>query len=117
MLFHYGPRVQQLVDEGRLAANTYFVTGPFCAPVPGITQRDGFVDCANVPSNLSELVRREQVQSVVLGAAWAGYGNKNALIERDGRRLPLSTAEGRPFSSLISKTMYVCYRACERRSF
>ena len=38
--FHYGPRVQQLADEGRLAANTYFVTGPFCAPLPGITQRD-----------------------------------------------------------------------------
>jgi hypothetical protein len=86
--------VQQLVDEGRLAANTYFVTGPFCAPVPGITQQDEFVDCANVPSSLTELVRREQVQSVVLGAAWTGYRSKKALIERDGRRLPLSTVEG-----------------------
>ena len=26
------PRVQQLADEGQLAANTYFVTGPRCAP-------------------------------------------------------------------------------------
>ena len=94
LLFHYGPRVQQLADEGRLAANTYFVTGPFCAPLPGITQRDEFVDCANVPSNLSELVQREKVQSVVLGAAWTGYASKEALIERDGRRLPLITVEG-----------------------
>ncbi len=94
MLFHYGPRVQQLADEGRLAANTYFVTGPFCAPLPGITQRDEFVDCTKVPSYLSELVRREKVQSVVLGAAWTGYTSKKALIERDGRRLPLTTVEG-----------------------
>jgi hypothetical protein len=69
MLFHYGPRVQQLVDEGRLAANTYFVTGPFCAPVLGIIEQGEFVDCANAPTNLCELVRREQVQAVVLGAA------------------------------------------------
>ena len=94
LLFHYGPRVQQLADEGRLRSSTYFVTGPYCAPVPGISQRDEFVDCANVPSNLSELVQHENVQSVVLGAAWTGYAGKKALIERDGQRVPLNTAEG-----------------------
>jgi peptidoglycan/LPS O-acetylase OafA/YrhL len=95
LLFQYGPRVQQLADEGRLAADTYFVTGPSCAPVPGITQRDGWVvDCSKVPSNLSELVRREKVQSVVLGASWIGYENEKVLVERDGRRLPLNTVEG-----------------------
>jgi SGNH domain (fused to AT3 domains) len=73
-------------------ANTYFVTGPFCAPVPGVIERDEFVDCANVLGNLSRLVRQEKVQSVVLGAAWGGYGSK--LIERDGRRLPINTVEG-----------------------
>jgi peptidoglycan/LPS O-acetylase OafA/YrhL len=94
LLLHYGPRVQQLADEGRLASNTYFVTGPFCAPVPGITQQDEFVDCASVPNSLSELVQHEKVQSVVLGAAWEGYGSKQALIERHGQRFPLNTAEG-----------------------
>jgi peptidoglycan/LPS O-acetylase OafA/YrhL len=94
LLFHYGPRVQQLADEGRLAANTYFVTGPSCAPVPGITLRDEFVDCANVPNKLFELVRREKVQSVVLGAGWTGYESEKVLVERDGRRLPLNTVEG-----------------------
>ena len=94
LLFHYGPRVQQLADEGRLVSNTYFVTGPFCAPVPGITQQDEFVDCANVPRALSDLVQHEKVQSVVLGAAWTGYGSKQALIERDGQRFPLNTADG-----------------------
>ena len=86
--------MQQLFDEGRLAANTYFVTGPSCAPVPGMTQRDEWVDCAKVPSKLLELVQREKVQSVVLGAAWSGYRSENSLIERAGRRLPVSTTEG-----------------------
>lgn len=94
LLFHYGPRVQQLSDEGRLEANTYFVTGPSCAPVPGVIQQNEWVVCAEVPNKLFELVQREKVQSVVLGASWIGYRSDTFLIERDGRRLPLSTKEG-----------------------
>ena len=94
VLFHYGPRVQQLADEGQLAANTYFVTGPRCPPVPGVIQRDKFARCANLPGILVDLVRREKVQSVVLGAAWSGYSDEGMLIEREGRRLPLNTKEG-----------------------
>ena len=93
-LFHYGPRVQQLADEGQLAANTYFVTGPRCPPVPGLIRRDKFARCTNLPGILVDLVQREKVQSVVLGAAWSGYSNEGMLIEREGRRLPLSTKEG-----------------------
>jgi peptidoglycan/LPS O-acetylase OafA/YrhL len=93
-LFHYGPRVQQLADEGGLAANTYFVTGPRCPPVPGVIQRDKFARCADLPGILVELVRREKVQSVVLGAAWSGYSDGGMLIEREGRRVPLNTMEG-----------------------
>jgi hypothetical protein len=92
-LFHYGPRVQQLADEGRLTANTYFVTGPRCPPLPGVIQRDKFASCANLPDILVDLVQREKVQSVVLGAAWSGYSNEGMLIERKGRRLPLNTKE------------------------
>ena len=94
VLFHYGPRVQQLADEGQLAANTYFVTGPLCAPVPGVIQRDKFGRCADLPGILVDLVQREKVQSVVLGAAWIGYSDEGMLIEREGRRLPLNTKEG-----------------------
>ncbi len=92
--------MQQLADEGRLAANTYFVTGPFCAPVPGITQ-DEFVDCAKVPSRLSDLVRQEQIQTVVLGAAWAAYANKKGSIERNDQRFQLNSGRGR--GSLYAK--------------
>jgi peptidoglycan/LPS O-acetylase OafA/YrhL len=94
VLFHYGPRVQQLADEGQLEANTYFVTGPRCAPVPGVIQRDKFARCANLPGLLVDLVQREKVQSVVLGAAWVSYSDEDMLIERGGGLLPLSTMEG-----------------------
>jgi peptidoglycan/LPS O-acetylase OafA/YrhL len=94
VLFHYGPRVQQLADEGQLAANTYFVTGPRCPPVPEVIQQDKFASCGNLPDKLIDLVRREKVQSVVLGAGWSGYSAEGMLIEREGRRLPLKTKEG-----------------------
>jgi hypothetical protein len=95
VLFQFGPRVQRLADQGQLAANTYFVAGPSCAPVPGMIQQDDFARCANMPGILADLVRREKVQSVVLGASWAGYGGKDMLLERAGTRLPLDTTEGK----------------------
>lgn len=94
LLFQYGPRVQQLADEGRLMANTFFVTGPRCPPVPRVTQQDKFARCADLPGILIDLVRREKAQAVVLGAAWAGYNLEGMLIEREGKRLPLNTTEG-----------------------
>jgi peptidoglycan/LPS O-acetylase OafA/YrhL len=94
LLFHYGPRVQQLADEGQLAATTYFVTGPRCPPVPKVIQQDKFARCSDLPGKLLDLVLREKVQSVVLGAAWSGYSAEGMLIEREDRRLPLTTKEG-----------------------
>ena len=95
LLFQYGPRVQQLATEGQLAANTYFVTGGSCAPVPGIIQRDDFAHCANMPGIFLDVVRRERVRSVVLGASWAGYGGEGMQIERDGKRLSLANQDGK----------------------
>ena len=95
VLFQFGPRVQQLADEEQLLANTYFVAGPNCAPVPGILQRDDFARCVNMPGILADLVRRQKVQSVVLGASWAGYNSKDMLLERYGTRLPLDTTQGK----------------------
>jgi peptidoglycan/LPS O-acetylase OafA/YrhL len=92
LLQHYGPRVQQLADDGILAANTYFVTLPSCAPVPG------FIDssrCFILPGLLADLVKRQNIQSVVLGASWIGYSDASQLVEREGRRLPLDTPAGK----------------------
>jgi len=92
LLFHYGPRVQQLKDEQRLRTQTYFVTGPSCPPVPKVIQKGKFERCADITDLLLELVRREKIQSVVLGASWSGYAN--ASVERSDQILPLHTAEG-----------------------
>ncbi|MET0438131.1 MAG: acyltransferase family protein [Devosia sp.] len=95
LLFQYGPRVQQLADDGQLAASTYFVAGGSCAPVPGVVQLGDFAHCANMPDLLLELVRREKIQTVVLGASWNGYNAENMWIVRNGRRLQLNGLEGR----------------------
>jgi peptidoglycan/LPS O-acetylase OafA/YrhL len=94
LLFQYGPRVQKLSDEGDLAVRAYFVAGPNCAPVPGLLQRDKFAACAKLPGILLDLVQRERLESVVLGASWSGYVDEHMLLERDGRRFPLNTSEG-----------------------
>ncbi|CAN5193521.1 hypothetical protein BH10PSE11_BH10PSE11_08390 [soil metagenome] len=92
LLQHYGPRVQQLSDEGLLVANTYFVTLPSCAPLPGIVHASR---CYRLTSILTDLVRSEKIQSVVLGAAWTGYGGEKQFVERYGERSPLHTLEGK----------------------
>ena len=95
LLFQYAPRVQQLADDGELAANIFFVPGANCAPLPGTIQRDAFAHCANMTGILAELVEREHIQSVVLGASWAAYGGDWIQIERGGRRWSLGSSEGK----------------------
>jgi hypothetical protein len=94
VLFQFGPRVQKLADERQLRTNTYFVVGGSCAPLPGIIQQGDFAHCANLPSILLNLVRREKIDTIVIGASWAGYGGPSMLIERGGKRMPLSEQEG-----------------------
>ncbi|MBI3700170.1 MAG: acyltransferase [Afipia sp.] len=93
LLMHYGPRVQQLADEGNLAANVYFVTLPSCPPIPQVSHFS-FTQCATEPRLLADLVKREKIQSVVLGASWIGYNGKDIFVERDSKRLALNTKEG-----------------------
>lgn len=90
-MFQYGPRLQQLADEGRLAVHAYFVTGPACPLVPGVIANDIYVYCAPVANKLSELVKREKVQTVVLSTRYSP--KKNAFIEREGISIPLDGGE------------------------
>jgi hypothetical protein len=94
VLFQFGPRVQELADEGQLRANTYFVVGGSCAPLPGMIQQGDFAHCANMPGILLDLVRREKIETIVLGASWVGYGD-DMQIERDGKRISLAEPQGR----------------------
>ncbi|MFK4511390.1 acyltransferase [Bradyrhizobium daqingense] len=94
LLFHFGARVQQLADDGVLTASTYFVVGPRCPPVPEVIQQDKQARCRRLPEQLLDLVRQEKIQTVVLGAAWSGYGVDDMAIVRNGQRISLGTKEG-----------------------
>jgi hypothetical protein len=48
-----------------------------------------------MPGLLLNLVRRENIQTVVLGASWDGYNAGNMWIDRSGRRLQLNGLEGK----------------------
>src|ERR1044072_4299442 len=95
-MFHYGPRLQQLADAGRLAVTANFVTGPGCTAVPGVVNRDEFVICANVTNKVDDLVQQQKFQSVVLSPHY-GPG-KNVLIEREGQSIPLDGSDIGPQS-------------------
>jgi peptidoglycan/LPS O-acetylase OafA/YrhL len=91
-MFHFGPRLQQLADEGRLGVRAYFVTGPACPLVPGVIAHDLYAYCNNVANRLSELVQREKVQTVVLGPHY--WPRKTAaFVEREGKSIPLDGGE------------------------
>ncbi|MGY4178456.1 peptidoglycan/LPS O-acetylase OafA/YrhL [Bradyrhizobium sp. USDA 4518] len=94
LLFQYGPRVQELSDQGKLTAKTIFVTGPRCPPVPGVIQLDQFARCAKLPDVVAKLVLLEAIKVVVLGAAWSGYSEDWMSAERDGVTAKLNTALG-----------------------
>jgi len=95
LLFHYGPRVQELSDEGRLDAQVIFVTGASCAPLPGLVQKDNFAHCAQMPDLLRQVVAKEKPQNLVLGASWLGYGSPGVEVERNGQRFSMTTDEGK----------------------
>ena len=48
-----------------------------------------------MPGIFLDVVRRERVRSVVLGASWAGYDGEGMQIERDGKRLSLANQDGK----------------------
>ena len=79
-MFHYGPRLQQLADEGRLAVQAYFVTGPGCTAVPGVVNRDEFVNLY-VTNKVEDLVKQQKLQSVVLSPHY-GPGRTSSLNGR-----------------------------------
>lgn len=51
-----------------------------------------FEGCRELVDFLVDLVRRETIRTVVLGASWNGYGSK--IIERDGRSFQINQREG-----------------------
>lgn len=90
VIYQYGPRVQQLLDEGRLQSTVYFVVGPSCAPVPDVMRDDDFAFCKNLISVATRLIDTKHIGTIVIGANWAGYQNSSIDIVRDGIRMEMS---------------------------
>ncbi len=92
-IYQYGPRVQELLDQGRLKKTAYFVVGPSCAPVPGVIRNGLFAMCNHLQSVEASVISQKQIKTIVIGAFWAGYQNSNIDndidIERNGKRLPM----------------------------
>ena len=92
VIFQYGPRVQQLLDQGRLKKSVYFVVGPSCAPVPGVIRNGLFAMCNHLQSVARRVIAQHRIKTIVIGASWAGYQNGKIDIERNGKRLPMNSA-------------------------
>jgi len=41
-----------------------------------VIQRDNFGHCRDMPGLLSDLVARQKIQTLVLGASWLGYASE-----------------------------------------
>lgn len=94
VMFQYGPRVQQLLDQGTLAHTVYFVVGPSCPPVPGVHKKGLFSYCDNMPAVFNHTLATHQIGAVVLGAYWSGYLSANATVQHNGHWMNLNRKGG-----------------------
>jgi peptidoglycan/LPS O-acetylase OafA/YrhL len=79
LLFQYDARVEELFDEGRLRHRVYFVAGPSCRPLPGVTYSGPFAICVNMARVQARIIKEDQVGTIVLGALWqAVFSNGDA---------------------------------------
>lgn len=94
VVFHYGPRAQALLEAGKLRRRAIFAVGPSCAPMPGVLRGGDFAGCAALPEQAAALIASQKIHTVVIGAFWQGYATGDALVERNGTRLPTATPAG-----------------------
>jgi len=73
VIYHFGPRVEELYIEGRLHHTVYFVVGQSCAPFPGVVKTGFFAKCINMPGIAAQIIAKEAIGTVVLGGGWQNY--------------------------------------------
>jgi hypothetical protein len=95
VVYQYGPRVQRLLDEGRLRKTVYFLVGPSCAPFPGITRRGPIGQCGAMLPAARDLLAKEPVDTVILGEFWAGNAGPDTFVDRAGQRMALVTDQAK----------------------
>ncbi|MDE2006382.1 MAG: acyltransferase [Rhodospirillales bacterium] len=93
-IFQYAPRVQALLDTGRLTRTVFFAAGASCAPVPGMARTDAYRFCNALPSVASRLIAARRIRTVIIGASWGGYLGGPIGIVRHGVQLRLDTPRG-----------------------
>ncbi len=94
VLFQYGPRAQALAEAGRLPGPVLFVTGPSCAPFPGLVMPQPFTHCTGLAAMTRDVLARNRIGTVILGAFWTGYLRPEIHIEHDDRLIPTNIPEG-----------------------
>ena len=94
VIYQYGPRVQELLDQGRLHRTVYFAAGASCAPVPGVVRTGGFAFCNHLSAVAAALIAARHIGTIVIGAAWGGYQNPAIGIRRHGVLLRMGNPAG-----------------------
>ncbi|MGF1275738.1 acyltransferase family protein [Acetobacter pasteurianus] len=70
LLFQWGPRVEALLQQGRLKHTVIFVVGPSCSPFAGEVYEKSFAYCGNMKNVQQRIMQQQNVQAVVVGAFW-----------------------------------------------
>nr|WP_242010162.1 acyltransferase family protein [Acetobacter conturbans] len=70
LLFQWGPRVEQLLVEGRLKHTVVFVSGPACSPFFRNDYLPMFNFCTVMPDIQRQVIQQYHVRTLVAGAAW-----------------------------------------------
>ncbi|WP_160256405.1 acyltransferase family protein [Acetobacter pasteurianus] len=70
LLFQWGPRVEALLQQGRLRHTVIFVAGPSCSPFVGEVYEKSFAYCRNMQNVQQRIIQQQNVQAVVVGAFW-----------------------------------------------
>jgi peptidoglycan/LPS O-acetylase OafA/YrhL len=90
LVYQYGPRVQALLDQGRLKKTVYFVVGAACPPIPNVFKAGAFAHCSQLPGIAQNVMAAQGINTIVMGGYWQGNNGYDTYVERAGVRLPMN---------------------------
>jgi hypothetical protein len=94
LAYQYGPRVQELLDQGRLKKNVYFVVGAACPPIPGVFKSGVYAHCKELLAIAGKVMAAESINTIVLAAYWQGNMGYDTYVERAGVRVAMNNPQG-----------------------
>lgn len=92
LLAQWGPRVEELFQQGRLRHQVVLVAGPSCAPFEGGHDAPGFTFCQRMAGVRDGLIQARHIHTVVMGAFWPGAlarydGGQGAIVAEYSRQI------------------------------